>query len=169
MVMTKKLKITIIAAVIVVAVFSIGAIKYTSQVGFCNSCHEMNVAFAGWEEGVHSDMHCYECHTDEGLISTVKVKANGLKEVYIHFTQEVDMDKVQSEVPSSRCVKCHDFSKEENFKTVPQKRIAAFHTEHAEYKLDCITCHISVGHTGKAFVGFGNEACQKCHQANNKA
>ncbi len=160
----KMLRIIIVTVMVVlIGIIGFASVEYTSQVGFCNSCHEMNEAFAGWETGVHGGEHCYGCHTDDGIIAKAKVKANGLREVYIHFTEDVNMDEVQAEVADNRCEKCHKFTKDEDEKSMPEKRIAAFHIQHKEYNFNCVTCHITVGHTNNAFVGFKNEACQKCH------
>ncbi len=162
----RKLKMTIIIlGALILAVLSIGAVEYTSQTGFCNSCHEMNKAFAGWDTGVHQTIHCYECHTDEGIIDKVKVKANGLREVYIHLTQDVNMDEVEAEVPESRCLKCHDMSQQEKY----GERVVNFHKQHEQFKFDCLTCHKSAGHTKDYFNGFENEACKQCHLPEKQA
>ena len=29
---------------------------------FCDSCHLMDTAFRSWEESVHWDVNCHECH-----------------------------------------------------------------------------------------------------------
>lgn len=160
----KKFRLIMVAAIVAfISIIGIASVEYTSQVGFCNSCHEMNEAFSGWETGVHGTEHCYGCHTDDGIIAKAKVKANGLREVYIHFTEKVNMDAVQAEVADSRCKKCHQFTKDQDNKTVSEKRIAAFHLQHKGYNFNCVTCHVSVGHSNNAFVGFKNEACRKCH------
>ncbi|GAB4261307.1 NapC/NirT family cytochrome c [Thermincola ferriacetica] len=164
----KKLRLIIIIAAVVIAAVSIGAVEYTSQTGFCNSCHEMNETYAGWQTGIHSGEHCYGCHTDEGIIAKAKVKVNGLREVYIHLTEEVNMDKVVADVPDRRCAKCHDFTGDKYKNTVPGQRIAAFHAQHKEYKFDCLTCHRTVGHTKESFVGF-TDSCKACHLAQKTA
>lgn len=160
----KKLRLAIIVMGFLLVVFSAGAVKYTSQTGFCSSCHEMNPAYEGWNTGVHQTQHCYSCHTDEGLISSIKTKANGLREVYIHFTQEVDMDKVQSDVPSERCGKCHDLTDVKKH----GERVVGFHKQHREMNFECLTCHKEAGHTKNSFTGFKNAACKQCHQPKSK-
>ncbi len=156
----KRLRMTIIVlAVALIAVLSFGAVEYTSQTGFCSSCHEMNTAYAGWQKGVHQTQHCYGCHTDEGFIAKTKVKLNGLREVYIHLTGDVNMDKVKADVPENRCLKCHDFSKTDKH----GERIVSFHKQHQALQFGCFTCHGDVGHTGEKFTGFKNSACQQCH------
>lgn len=158
----KRLKaIIIVSGILIIAVISFGAMNYTSKTGFCNSCHEMNPAFAGWESGFHGGIHCYDCHTDKGFIETVKVKANGLREVYIHFTRDVNMDEVKSEVPDRRCVECHNFEQKDKY----IERVANFHLQHKEFKFDCRSCHGDVGHSNAKFIGFKNEACSRCHQS----
>lgn len=157
----KRLKtIIIVTGVLILAVLSFVAVEYTSQTGFCNSCHEMNTAFTGWQNGFHQSIHCYECHTDEGFVAKVKVKANGLREVYIHLTQEVNMDEVKTDIPEQRCVICHDFNQKGKY----VERIVNFHKQHQEYKFGCLTCHGDVGHSTDRFIGFKNEACKQCHE-----
>ncbi|PKM80768.1 MAG: hypothetical protein CVU89_12605 [Firmicutes bacterium HGW-Firmicutes-14] len=164
----KKLKITVIILGILVIAFTVAAVEYTSQTGFCNSCHEMNTAFAGWENNVHQEIHCYGCHTDKGLVEKVKTKAKGLKEVYIHFTREVDMDQVKSEVPDRRCIQCHDFSVKKKFENEFEKRIYNFHIQHKELNYGCLTCHGDAGHSRNTFIGFKNESCRTCHLPEKK-
>lgn len=157
----KKFKtIIIVSGLLIFALLSLGAVKYTSDTVFCNSCHEMNPAYAGWNYNIHQQIHCYECHTDEGFAAKLKVKANGLKEVYLHFTQEVNMDEVKSDVPEHRCIKCHDFTQKDKY----SERVANFHTQHQGFKFDCITCHSGAGHSINMFDGFKNEGCKGCHQ-----
>lgn len=160
----KKLRLVIIVLGVLLVGFSVGAVEYTSQTGFCNSCHEMNTAFTGWDNGIHQTQHCYGCHTDEGLINKAKTKANGLREVFIHFTEEVDMEKVQSDVPPERCAKCHDMTDKKKH----GERIVNFHKQHQELNFNCLTCHKGVGHTKESFTGFKNEACKQCHLPKTK-
>lgn len=156
----KKLKAAIIiSGLAVLGILAFGAMEYTSQTAFCNSCHEMNTAYAGWQAGFHQTIHCYGCHTDEGFIAKFKVKLNGLKEVYIHLTQEVNMEEVKSEVPERRCITCHDFTQKDKY----LERIVSFHKQHEGYKFGCLTCHGDVGHNKDRFIGFRNEACKQCH------
>lgn len=156
----RKLKtVILVTGILIIAVLSFAAVEYTSQTGFCNSCHEMNIAYAGWDKGYHQQVHCYECHTDKGFVNKVKVKVNGLKEVYIHVTSDVDMDKVKAEVPESRCTGCHDFNNNDKY----IKRITDFHKQHQAMKFTCFTCHGDVGHAPERFIGFRNDACKQCH------
>ena len=158
-------KMIIVLGILILALATFGAVEYTSQTDFCNSCHEMNTAFAGWDTGVHQTVHCYGCHTDEGIIAKAKIKANGLREVYLHLTQDINMDEVEADVPASRCNKCHDMTDAEKY----GERVVNFHSQHEQFNFDCLTCHKSAGHTKNYFDGFKNDACKQCHLADKQA
>ena len=156
----KNRLVIILAGILAIVLLAFGTVEYTSQTGFCNTCHEMKKSYTGWQNSSHQDLHCYKCHTDEGLAAKVKVKVNGLKEVYIHLTEEVNMDQVNSIIPEQRCLKCHDFGPKGKY----GERIIAFHEQHQDLKFNCLTCHSTTGHSADNFTGFKNEACKQCHQ-----
>lgn len=170
-------QVVIIAGLVIFfLILVVGAVEYTSRTQFCSSCHEMKAAYTGWEKGIHGvrwendkrkEIHCYGCHTDKGLVATVKTKLNGLKEVYIHFTQEVDMDKVQTSVPDRRCLECHKDDVQENQQNPDKQHIVDFHKQHQNLGFTCMDCHRGVGHSQQRFDGFTKESCKTCHQANS--
>lgn len=143
-----------------VAVAGVGAVHYTSQPSFCGSCHEMKVTHSGWTKGSHVGTDCYACHVDSTLAGHIYAKANGLRQVYVHFTHEkVDMDRVTAKVPNQRCQRCHDTQNKAKF----GDRLVLAHAKHLEAKLECTVCHQTSGHAKEAFVGFTRESCQECH------
>jgi nitrate/TMAO reductase-like tetraheme cytochrome c subunit len=147
-----------VAALVVVAGAS--AVHYTSQPSFCGSCHEMEVTHSGWTKGSHAKTDCYACHVDSTLAGHIYAKANGLRQVYVHFTHEkVDMDRVTAHVPNQRCQRCHDTQDKEKL----GERLVLAHAKHLEAKLECTVCHLNSGHSKEAFVGFTRESCQECH------
>lgn len=157
-----KLRWVVVAGLVgLIALAGTGAVHYTSQPNFCGSCHEMQDLHAGWGKGSHRETSCYDCHVDKTFSGHVMAKANGLKQVYMHFTSKVDMAQVKAEVPSGRCIRCHDVSDQNKL----GERRAKAHLKHREAKLECTTCHLHSGHSREVFVGFGSESCRECHSA----
>lgn len=137
-------------------------VRYTSQSSFCGSCHEMQPLHKGWKKGVHASTDCYDCHVDNTLMGHVKAKANGLRQVYQHFTADkIDLEKVSTHVPDARCVRCHKMDDQAKF----GERVVVAHRKHGEAKIDCTVCHLSSGHSREVFVGFTQASCKECHSA----
>lgn len=144
---------------------SFAGVRYTSQPGFCASCHEMQSLHRGWSKGSHAKTDCYDCHVDNTLAGHVKAKVNGLRQVYTHFMGTVDLEKVTAEVPNHRCARCHDMGSEEKL----GERIVLAHRKHDEAKLACTVCHLTSGHSREMFAGFGHASCKECHSAERSA
>jgi cytochrome c nitrite reductase small subunit len=140
---------------------SFAGVRYTSQPGFCASCHEMQPVHRGWSKGSHAATGCYDCHVDRTLAGEVRAKINGLRQVYTHFAGTVDMDQVTAQVPSHRCVRCHDMASEDKLGL----RIVTAHRKHTEAKLECTVCHFTSGHSRELFAGFMDASCSECHRA----
>jgi nitrate/TMAO reductase-like tetraheme cytochrome c subunit len=157
-----KLRILVLGGLAgLVALGGAGAARYTSQSTFCGSCHEMKAAHTGWAKGVHARTHCFECHVDQGLVAHAVAKANGLRQVLVHLAGKVDMERVTAEVPSRRCVRCHDMGNREKL----GERLVTAHLKHREAKLECLVCHSPSGHSREAFSGFIQDSCKECHSA----
>lgn len=154
-----------VVAMVLAGVALIGAasagVRYTSQPGFCASCHEMQSLHRGWSRGSHANTDCYACHVDNTLKGHVLAKVNGLRQVYTHFTRKVDLERVSAPVPPHRCVRCHDLASEEKLGA----RIVMAHRKHLEAKLDCMVCHVTAGHSREFFAGFKHDSCRECHSA----
>jgi nitrate/TMAO reductase-like tetraheme cytochrome c subunit len=147
------------AAAVVLIAGAVAGVRYTSQSSFCASCHEMQPMHRGWKNGSHARTECYACHVDDTLIGQVSAKANGLRQVYLHFTSKVDMENVVARVPVERCTKCHDMADMGKL----GERIVTAHQKHQEAKLECNICHLTSGHTREAFGGFKHASCKECH------
>lgn len=138
---------------------AIAGVRYTSQPAFCASCHEMRSLHREWRKGAHARTDCYDCHVDNTIGGHVMAKVNGLRQVYTHFATDVDMSKVNAEVPSHRCVRCHDMAREDKL----GPRITTAHRKHIEAKLACTVCHLTLGHSRELFTGFNHASCKECH------
>lgn len=155
-----KLRVVVLAGLAaLVALAGAGAVRYTSQPSFCSSCHEMKGSHEGWTTGIHYQTSCYACHVERGLQGHVTAKVNGMRQLYTHFAGKVDMKQVKAEVPSHRCLACHDMAHKEKL----GERIVTAHQKHIEAKLQCTVCHINSGHSREVFAGFGQESCKECH------
>lgn len=150
----------IVGGIALIAAASAG-VHYTSQPAFCASCHEMQSLHRGWSKGSHANTGCSACHADNTIAGQVRAKVNGLRQVYTHFTTQVDLGRVNAPVPARRCVRCHDLGSEEKLGA----RVVIAHRKHIEAKLDCMECHFTTGHTREVFTGFKPAACRECHSA----
>ncbi|SJZ66797.1 NapC/NirT family cytochrome c [Selenihalanaerobacter shriftii] len=149
----------IVGVFILLIVFSVGAIEYTSTPQFCNSCHVMDEAYQTWENTTHKDVNCLKCHADSGIIGKVKVKIAGTRQLYQVVTNNVP-EEIVAHVPDKRCIKCHkdigQVSKVENIK-IP-------HDSHMEKDLECVTCHEDVVHAESLKASKPSmDTCAKCH------
>lgn len=156
----------LIIAVVALGLFSYGALQFTSKPGFCNRCHEMNPAFNSWQQSVHAEVTCYDCHMPPGIVSLVTHKAAAMKELYLHFTvfnkpNPPKIHATQKAPVNEACGRCHSFNREMAFGgglNVPHKL-------HIKKGLMCTDCH------GRVVHGEGDaksrkpkmETCMKCH------
>jgi hypothetical protein len=103
---------------------------YLSEKPFlCRECHEIKPYYEAWKYSPHKDVSCLSCHSEEGIVSVVKVKYRGLRNALKHFTEE--KISVKTNVSEKACLNCH--SKDKKFCT---------HTE----RKDCLSCHKKSGH-----------------------
>ena len=162
----KEMKFTVrhfiglgIAMVLFVA-FTIGAVEYTNQSSFCGSCHEMSPMYTSWTHSSHKEVACAECHEEPGFEGTVKSKAKGTKEAWLHLTGNFDPPK--AEAKDVNCYSCH----QDKVKTA---ELAADrkdpHTQwHFENGMNCLTCHSGIVHTeGKNQTLPTRDNCYTCH------
>lgn len=139
--MNKRAKLIVVGAV--VAVMLIGAFIasaiYTDRPAFCLTCHEMKPYYDAWATGPHKSASCIDCHVDPGIVAQFAHKFVALKEVYEHFAGDTKFPRATPpDVPSARCVRCHD--------KVPAKLPNGFpHAVHAT-KGECAECHFETGH-----------------------
>lgn len=97
-----------VGAVVLVAFIGV-ALYWTGEPEFCGSCHEMGPAVEGWEAGTHEEVSCFACHSDPGAIGYLEAHVvDGLRDVWIHFTERPERVMEARRVPVSRCQACHD-------------------------------------------------------------
>jgi len=127
------------------------------EVDFCGSCHIMEPYLASLESedeysipAIHYQNNwvpkqtaCYDCHSEYGMWGDVKAKINGLKHVWVNYTNPPEISDISLYKPYKNrdCLHCHGpskrFSESEN------------HVDDLEdilsEELGCLECH-DVGH-----------------------
>jgi len=160
----RKANIAIIALV-VMTVFSYGAIKFTSMPSFCASCHEMKPAFNNWKTSVHASVTCYDCHMPPGVINFITHKAGAMKELYLHFTvfNKPNAPKIHAtdlEPINEACLSnCHSLKRQFSF----SGHLNVPHELHIKQGLTCSSCHSRVVHGDPDQRKPKMETCFTCH------
>jgi cytochrome c nitrite reductase small subunit len=147
--MLRRLKLTLVAAMIGVAVgvagytfvYAKGASYLSNDPGACANCHIMEDHYSAWLKSSHRAVAaCNDCHTPPGLIGKYATKAsNGFWHSFA-FTTGWHPDPIRI-TPRNRgitnhaCRKCHEAV------------VFAIEGPHESMgELDCIRCHDQVGH-----------------------
>lgn len=148
--MSKKWMI-IIAIVIILIIVNVAALQYTSTNEFCSdACHYMTPSGDSWEESEHYNFtKCMDCHSEPGMIGYLQAKMNGLKELYVHVTQDVtreDIEAMEVHVSNESCLQCHG-----NVMDDPNHQL--------HESMDCGDCHLGIGHGAEVDL----IPCGDCH------
>lgn len=147
---TKHVVIFSSLAVILLGILTYAGMHYTSQPNFCASCHQISPSVTSWAQGKHKDVTCLKCHADPGTIGYVTRKVGGLKEVYLHVTNQVP-NKITARLNPEACIACHTdsgFPKAKNLLLTSGDLAPKFpHAEILTNKTSCLTCHPNVGHS----------------------
>lgn len=137
------------------------SVAYTSRSAFCGSCHEMSSMYQSWQLSAHKNVACYDCHAEPGIQGTVKAKAKGLKELYLHVAGAQVMPKADER--SINCYNCH----QEKVKMNTDKAFTAKdpHTaKHFNNGMTCVTCHSGVVHNIQTNNSIPTrDSCESCH------
>jgi formylglycine-generating enzyme len=133
---------------------------YTSSDRYCTSCHVHIDADKNWKLSSHYNnqsgtiVHCSECHLPPKGHSYLPAKAkHGLKDIYgfylkdsasINWESKKLLDNAKGFVYEKSCIRCHQ-------NLFPVKLSVNGGNAHLFYttstdKLNCINCHINVGH-----------------------
>lgn len=147
--MSKK-SVIIIAIVILLIVVNVAALKFTSTPSFCGSCHYMTESKESWEVSEHYDAaKCLDCHADPGMIGYLMAKMNGVKELYVHMTQDVTRERILAmdvHVNKESCIQCHQNVMDDS-------------THKLHESMECGQCHIGIGHGAEV----DTITCNTCH------
>lgn len=166
----RKWKRWIIVAAVLFIAGSIGAVELTSTARFCNSCHIMNPYYTSWQEDVHSEIQCVECHIPPGPTNFVHAKLNGLGQVVDDWLNRTST-KPSASVSDMSCGRegCHDVEELKAKETKTDKFIFK-HGKHLgrEYRgieIHCTTCHSHV--RGENHFEVNTNVCVTCHLTAN--
>lgn len=136
------------------------AIEYTSTDKFCESCHVHPHSTSSWKMSVHYDnrtgihVHCVECHLPpHGKGYLIEKTRLGIKDVWSKLTKDTadinweaksTVELAQHFTFKESCINCHAnlfpitlSEKGEN---------AHLYYSQNEEELNCINCHLDVGH-----------------------
>lgn len=145
---------------ILFVVFSNKAVEYTSTDEFCASCHVHPHVFPSWKLSTHYDnkggiiVHCVDCHLPpkgEGYLQE-KMRL-GLKDVWGFVTKDSadfnweakrTVEKARHFTYKASCIKCH--ANLFPLKLNKEGQDAHLYYSQNEDKLECINCHLHVGH-----------------------
>jgi len=137
------------------------AAAYTSRSEFCATCHEMDPMYQSWQTSSHKNVACEDCHAEPGVKGTVKTKAKGLKELYLHVTSSKIQPKASEK--DINCYNCH----QDKVKLNADKALAAKdpHTvKHFDNGMACVTCHSGIVHNTKLNnAAPSRDICARCH------
>lgn len=147
--MLRRLKLTILAAMIGIAVgvagytfvYAKGASYLSNDPGACANCHIMQDHYSAWLKSSHRAVAvCNDCHTPPGTVGKYATKANNGFWHSFAFTTGWHPDPIHitprnRAITNQACRKCHE------------DVVLAIEAPHAEVgELDCIRCHDQVGH-----------------------
>jgi cytochrome c-type protein NapC len=150
--------VLLVGIVALPTLLSIGNFSYgvhqSSKTEFCLSCHEMQpygmslfVDDRNAVPAVHyqnrlidRDTTCYSCHKDYALFGDLRAKMNGLRHVWVHYTQPIpEKMALYQPFPNNNCLHCHDDARR-FIEAPPHQPIA---NELLSGKTSCLTCHRS--------------------------
>jgi nitrate/TMAO reductase-like tetraheme cytochrome c subunit len=155
-----KLKATILvlALIFIVASAFIGysVFDYTqNNPRFCVSCHLMADAYTSWEESVHDEINCHDCHR----LSIAEMNSL-LYNFVVHDPDELESRHGKVIVPWKYCISCH-WEKDEKFPDAPKINDSKIHAKHYfSEQVECSKCH---GYKAHHFVPE-ERFCLRCHE-----
>lgn len=152
-----------VGIVLTVALLFVAAFEYTSQSGFCVSCHNMDKPYDAWRQASHWSVACVDCHLPKSITARIKAKvSNGGRELYNNIFKSPKLDPGQGRPGDSTCLECHSRGKY----TLTRNGIRITHREHTRMKtMTCSLCHWESAHKRSTFVGRKKMArCMDCHK-----
>jgi sulfatase modifying factor 1 len=160
-----KLWSFILGIIICLVVLASGqkVITYTSSDKYCMSCHVHPVQEQNWKLSTHYNnksgniVHCVECHLAPKGHGYLLTKAkHGIKDLYgywfkdsasINWQEKKLLEKAKGFVYEQSCLVCHQNLFPVTL-SVDGNNAHLFYTTSKE-KLNCINCHLQVGHYDK--------------------
>lgn len=161
--------IAIAVAVALTIIISISAI-YTSQSGFCTSCHYMQTFYDSWKTSKHADIECIQCHFAPGLKNKIRGKMEGLVQIVKYVSLAYKKSKPWAEIPDESCLRegCHETRLLEG-EVEFLEGIVFDHKHHLTElrrgkKLRCTSCHSQI--VQGEHISVTESTCFICHFKN---
>ena len=152
----------IVAGIIILKSGS-AVVSYTSSDKYCVSCHIHPMADQSWKLSTHYNnssgniVHCAECHLPPEGHGYLSAKAkHGIKDIYgyffkdsakINWQEKKMLEKAKGFVYEESCLECHQNLFPVTL-SVNGGNAHLFYTTSNE-PLNCINCHLNVGHFDK--------------------
>lgn len=148
---------------VVVMIAGVKAIHYTSEDEFCMSCHIHPHADEAWKKSSHVNnpsgvrVHCVDCHLPPpGSLYYLTEKAKtGLRDVWSYMTKDsADIDweskrlleNAMHHVYNESCLECHVNLFPPGLNDDGITAHLYYEENHEKLNLQCISCHMGVGH-----------------------
>ena len=141
-----------------------GIDQTTSSDKYCMSCHMHTHTENSWLQASHHNnksgvvVHCVDCHLPPKNQSDYwpeKIKA-GSRDLYSYYFKDIDeinwdekslLEHAKKHVFNESCINCHANLFPLHLSKEGDK--AHLYYKHNKDKLDCINCHLNVGHGGE--------------------
>ena len=146
------------------------AVHKTSSDKFCASCHIHPQATTSWRRSTHYDnrrgirVHCVDCHLPPRGRGYLVAKARtGTRDLWgkifkdplsLNWEERSSPEYARKHVYETSCIRCH----ENNFPIglSPEGQEAHLYFERKRGEVQCINCHLAVGHYTEGMVHAKN-------------
>jgi len=136
----------------------------TSTTWFCDSCHIHDADIAAYQDSVHRDVNCEQCHSKPGPFFFLTAKLEALQQPVKQFTGNFE-EPILGAVQNSACRRCH--TNEDLFHTISRNGINIQHEHLIAAGYLCINCHATVAHGEAVPKGSRTyptmDQCLVCH------
>jgi len=162
--------IFLVAIVVFVVAGIVASEYYTSQPGFCGSCHIMKSYYDSWEKDKHGEkgITCVECHYAPGEKGTLKARFKGLGQLFSYLATKDKEVRKPPKVPDDSCLmsNCHPREKFLDKELKFTEKVPYVHKAHEEKTIEgqkphCDTCHLH--RSVEKHFEVPKEACYLCH------
>lgn len=102
----------------------------------CGVCHAIAEPVKQWEQGSHSEVACYGCHAQPGVLGALQASAAGLAG-FVGGNRS-------KQIVSASCLDCHKTLRKG---VVTVRGLRVQHAAMIDAGMDCRLCHAGTGHT----------------------
>ena len=152
----------IVVVLLIIVVGGAFTAEFTSQSSFCKSCHVMQDFHKTWSTSSHKSVDCIDCHSQPGIVGYAKAKANGLRQVWVNFTSDIDPKDIRAASRDINCESCHQDKPRSN---LTQAAVAKDPHSAAHFTdMTCVTCHTGLTHDESLNTSRpSRDTCFRCH------